>query len=561
MGLGKSLVMISTIAGSLDRAEFFRDAGSQSFAASPSQKVRTKATLVVAPSSLLIDSWVDEIRKHTYTGAMSFHRHIGSTRHTETNCLQTSMIVFTTYATIAMELSRGINSLPQLHWFRIVLDEAHDIRNKATKQYHAISNLSAEHRWCLTGTPIQNSLDDLGALIAFLKVPILEHAPAFRKFITTPILSESGRRKDRFKNLQLLLQTLCLRRTRELLDLPKPITQERRLQLSLQEQAEYREILQRCRSDIDMAVSGRGKAKVNSTVLESLLKLRLYCNNGMATNMQVTTLERLPADPDEILSLLQQMDRNVCAYCSGAIYSINPAADADGGLLLPNCKHMVCRTCMVQHRFHKQQCPTCASGGDDPMPGDSANFEAARYESPSHPIFYPTKLRSLFTDISREPLEKSIVFSSWKKTLTLFGKLLSHHDAHYAMIDGSLSLSERLKVLKDFRSPTGANMLLMTLGTGAVGLNLAVASRIYLLEPQWNPMIESQAIGRALRLGQTAQVVIVRYIMEDTVEESNVLSRQRTKLQLAGSGFGRSKEASSEQLQAMLNIFGIDSGI
>lgn len=50
-------------------------------------------------------------------------------------------------------------------------------------------------------------------------------------------------------------------------------------------------------------------------------------------------------------------------------------------------------------------------------------------------------------------------------------------------------------------------------------LNLAVATRIYLLEPQWNPSIESQAIGRALRLGQTDQVVIIRYIMKDTIEE------------------------------------------
>jgi SWI/SNF-related matrix-associated actin-dependent regulator of chromatin subfamily A3 len=50
-------------------------------------------------------------------------------------------------------------------------------------------------------------------------------------------------------------------------------------------------------------------------------------------------------------------------------------------------------------------------------------------------------------------------------------------------------------------------------------LNLAIASRIYLLEPQWNPSIESQAIGRALRLGQVGQVSIIRYIMMHTVEE------------------------------------------
>lgn len=50
-------------------------------------------------------------------------------------------------------------------------------------------------------------------------------------------------------------------------------------------------------------------------------------------------------------------------------------------------------------------------------------------------------------------------------------------------------------------------------------LNLAVASRIYLLEPQWNPQLEQQAFGRAQRLGQTEQVTIVRYVMKDTVED------------------------------------------
>jgi SWI/SNF-related matrix-associated actin-dependent regulator of chromatin subfamily A3 len=106
------------------------------------------------------------------------------------------------------------------------------------------------------------------------------------------------------------------------------------------------------------------------------------------------------------------------------------------------------------------------------------------------------------------------------------------------MIHGAIPLVKRINVLNDFRSDGGTNILLMTLGTGAAGwvslrpmlkpfdgsltayrLNLASASRIYLLEPQWNPSIESQAIGRALRLGQRAQVCIVRYVMMYTVEE------------------------------------------
>lgn len=60
----------------------------------------------------------------------------------------------------------------------------------------------------------------------------------------------------------------------------------------------------------------------------------------------------------------------------------------------------------------------------------------------------------------------------------------------------------------------------MTLGTGAVGLNdLSVASRVHFLEPQWNPSIESQAVGRVLRLGQEKKCYIVRYVMKGSIEK------------------------------------------
>lgn len=87
------------------------------------------------------------------------------------------------------------------------------------------------------------------------------------------------------------------------------------------------------------------------------------------------------------------------------------------------------------------------------------------------------------------------------------------------MIDGSLPLPKRVQALKTYEGPNDTNVLLMTLGTGAVGLDLVSSSCIYLLEPQWNPSIETQAIGRALRIGQVSQVRIVRFIMESTVEE------------------------------------------
>ncbi|EHK49549.1 hypothetical protein TRIATDRAFT_270730 [Trichoderma atroviride IMI 206040] len=462
MGLGKSLIILSTVASSHDRASSFVAAESQPVTPQPPRKPPSKATLIITPSSLLIDTWVDEIHKHAYPGKLPFHKHLGSSRHAEANLLRERLVVFTTYATVAAEFRRGDTTLQKINWFRIVLDEAHDIRNCSTKQYKAVTSLSAQHRWCLTGTPIQNSLEGLAALVSFLKVPILEKTQTFRKFITNPINATSDRR---FQNLQTLLQS--------------------------------------GRREIDMAVSGHRKNKAHSAMLESLLKLRLFCNNGPASAVLLPGPNGLPQDSDEALTFLQQCDENICCYCSGIIYSISSAADADGELL---------------------------------------------------------------SDVRQSLNHKSIIFSCWKKTLGLVSQLLDSHAVQHAMRDGSLALAERSKVLKDFQSPTGTNILLMTLGTGAVGLNLAVASRIYLLEPQWNPSIESQAIGRAFRLGQKDQVVIIRYVMMHTVEEvrgaddsqSNVLSRQRRKLELAGGGFSKEKDMMSERFQALLDIFGVD---
>ncbi|KAI6090313.1 SNF2 family N-terminal domain-containing protein [Hypoxylon rubiginosum] len=565
MGLGKSLVILSTIAGSLDRAKDFAAAENQQLSVPPMRKTASSATLILAPSSLLIDNWVDEIRKHTNPGTLPFHKHLGPERHKEIQLLYELPIVFTTYATVAAEFRRGDSTLAKINWFRIVLDEAHDIRNRSTKQFQAVASIPALHRWCLTGTPIQNSLEDLGALVSFLGVPILEKAPTFRKFITNPITSKTG---ARFQNLQILLQTVCLRRTRQLLDLPEPVPKLRRLPLTGTEQAQYHELLAKCKESIDMAVSRRGKSNVNSAFLESLLKLRLFCNNGRSNAVLELGPKGLPVDHDEALIYLQQQGQNVCAYCSGTIYFVNETTQTDGGVFMSSCCHLVCHNCLFHHRTQKQSCPACASETESTpqailassgMHTDLDRGNVADAASSTQPTgFYPSKLLALLSDIRQNSTHKSIIFSCWKKTLDLVGELLQSQNIRYDVIHGSLRLTERVKVLKDFRSPNGSNILLMTLGTGAVGLNLAIASRVYLLEPQWNPSIESQAIGRALRLGQTAQVVIIRYVMIDTIEENNVLFRQRRKLELAGSGFNKGKDMPPERLQALRDIFGFD---
>lgn len=68
-------------------------------------------------------------KRHTYPGAISFHKHLGSARHAERHLLQQRTIVFTTYATVVTEYCRGDNALAKINWFRIVLDEGKDMNH------------------------------------------------------------------------------------------------------------------------------------------------------------------------------------------------------------------------------------------------------------------------------------------------------------------------------------------------------------------------------------------------------------------------------------------------
>ena len=93
-------------------------------------------------------------------------------------------------------------------------------------------------------------------------------------------------------------------------------------------------------------------------------------------------------------------------------------------------------------------------------------------------------------------------------------------------------MSKRAGVLRVFRENPEIKVLLATITCGGIGLDLTVASRAYIMEPQWNPMSESQALDRIYRLGQKKEVTTIRYIMRGSYEEQ-VLKLQQKKKELA----------------------------
>jgi superfamily II DNA or RNA helicase len=125
---------------------------------------------------------------------------------------------------------------------------------------------------------------------------------------------------------------------------------------------------------------------------------------------------------------------------------------------------------------------------------------------------------------------KVLVFSQFTSFLAILRRRLDKEKIEYEYLDGSTN--DRQARVERFQNDPGCKLFLISLKAGGLGLNLTAAEYVYLLDPWWNPAVESQAIDRAHRIGQTRQVFAYRIIARDTVEEK-VLALQNTKRDLA----------------------------
>jgi SNF2 family DNA or RNA helicase len=167
-------------------------------------------------------------------------------------------------------------------------------------------------------------------------------------------------------------------------------------------------------------------------------------------------------------------------------------------------------TITVQHVFQlvmrlKQIC------NFDPLTGESA------------------KLEQLLTDMEEvaDSGRKAIVFSQWVEPLQILSKALGGYGP--LQFHGKIPQAERSAILDRFRTDPDCHVLLMSYGTGSVGLNLQFANYVFLFDRWWNPAVEDQAINRAHRIGQTNPVTVTRFLSEDTIERriADILERKR----------------------------------
>ncbi|KAI8949691.1 hypothetical protein F4801DRAFT_580228 [Xylaria longipes] len=533
MGMGKSLCLLALVLETLDEGrEWARQRQSEEYHSS-NIKNYSRSTLVIVPSALLINNWLKEVETHL-GGSIKYFKYHGAGREKDLEVLSDSDLIVTTYQTLRSEFANKKSQLHKIEWYRIVLDEAHVIRRPSNTFYSTCLELEARSRWCLTGTPIQNRLMDIGALFAFLRAEPFNNIAQFRRFIVLPFEQGDEVVKDR---LVLLYDSLCLRRNKDILHLPGTENHEEVLHFSPEEKKQYDSTSKTLQRSMGEKVGQYHKHR-EFGLFQAQLQLRILCNHG--TYQKPFSWKRMALQLDE--SLAVGLGTSFESRCDGCEL-LKPAL-----ILTTNvCGHFCCATCLEHMeellkpedailclRCHFKDAAKCLR--TDTIPARNNSHRLHHRDTLTRSVYFKdtgfsTKMNRLVQDIKHRMDEmKSIVFSCWTYTMDLAGRHLKDAGVEYLRIDGDTLMSKRQQILDEFDKDS------VTTGTGAFGLNITAARRVFILEPQWNPSVENQAIARTTRLNQKEKVLVIRYRIEGTVE-TEMLSQQKQKREIAKLGW------------------------
>ncbi|EFR01858.1 DNA repair protein RAD16 [Nannizzia gypsea CBS 118893] len=453
-------------------------------------------------------------------------------------------------------LVKGTSMLHSIDFHRLILDEAHNIKQRTTSVAKACFALKATYKWCLSGTPVQNRIGEFFSLLRFLDIKPFacyfcksckcealhwtqdaqkkctlcnhsgfNHVSVFNQEILNPITehrSDSVKRKDALKKLRLLTDRIMLRRVKRdhtsSMELPPKRIEIHREFFGEIEQDFSRSIMTNTTREFDRYVSRGVMLNNYANIFGLIMQMRQVANH-----------------PDLILKKHAEGGQNVlvCCICD------EPAEEP----IRSRCKHEFCRQCAKEYMASVQygsepDCPRChlPLSIDFEQPDIEQDEGGVKKNSIINRIKMEnwtssTKIEMLVYDLyklrSKKRTNKSIVFSQFTSMLQLVEWRLHRAGISTVMLDGSMSPVQRQRSIDYFMNNVDTEVFLVSLKAGGVALNLTEASRVFIVDPWWNPAAEWQSADRCHRIGQRRPCVITRLCIEDSVESRMVLLQEK----------------------------------
>lgn len=480
----------------------------------------------------------------------------------------------------------GSSILHSVKWNRIILDEAHFIKDRRCNTSKAVFSLQSSYKWALSGTPLQNRVGELYSLVRFLEIypysyyfckrcdcksldysfglhwrkcdhcghSPLHHFCWWNKYVANPIKKWGYRHEGRKAMILLkykLLDSIVLRRTKferaADLALPPRVAFLRRDAFDAREEDFYQALYTQSQSQFNTYVTAGTLLNNYAHIFDLLTRLRQAVDHPYLVVYSKTSM---PTVNDQNGTFVSSSAKNVCSLC-------NDQADDP---VIASCGHTFCRGCIQEYTSTSGQysCPSCLK----PLTIDLTGRRNANNQETTNKIKgykrssilgkidlqefqTSTKIDALREEIAlmlqKDAAAKAIVFSQFTSFLDLITFSLQKSGIKCTQLNGSMSIQARDQTIEKFSNDPDCKIFLMSLKAGGVALNLTVASHVFLMDPWWNPAVEQQAQDRIHRLGQYKPIRVVRFVIANTIEERILRLQEKKQLVFEGTVGGSSE--------------------
>ncbi|TMW62686.1 hypothetical protein Poli38472_005304 [Pythium oligandrum] len=488
--------------------------------------------LVVVPASVL-NNWKREfawiaptLRVIVYHGSKDVRFNLQDTLTSDD-----FDVLLTTYTYFERDTCQDDrNFLRSFRFGYMILDEGHSIKNSKTSRFRRISALRTRNRLVLSGTPIQNNLNELLALLSFLMPKMFDHG-------SDELLSFfDGTEEKKCAKVRRILAPFILRREKKyvLSQLVAKTIHVEMLKLDDSQRSVYTNLVESVitqkEEDAARKQQDKERKRKNKSKLDRQVQLLLGENYSSSSNRRTesasdsaifTQLRKAANHPvllrnhyvsDEVLDTMSRCLHRADAFgnqCSIAMVRKELEGYSDFEL------HDLC----VQY------------GG---------NEELRKLQLPMETLLHSAKfdfLRTLLPKLRSEG-HRVLIFSQWTKLLDLLEVLMRDMDYRYLRLDGSTDVSDRQQLIDEYNQDTNLFVFLLSTRAGGLGINLTAADTVILHDLDFNPTNDEQACDRCHRIGQTKPVSIYKLVSEDTVDH-NIYKLGEAKTQLNNAVLGK----------------------
>lgn len=488
-----------------------------------------RTTLICAPLSVLAH-WQQQIEDFVKKGTLRVHQYHGPNRDKLLQLVKANEldILLVSYHTLAADFKKyrdwhppGKSSLPppskkgrpsififDLHFHRVILDEAHMIRSPKSGFYRSVKKLKTERRLALTGTPYVNRPSDLHSLLSFLQVEPLANARVFKQRVVEPIKEcrESG-----LHVIRTIMAHVCLRRRKHLVRQDLDLVSKKVYKVNVKFIPEsphnviHHKLYQTCKLCFEGLLHAWGNEILQGAnfmrVVSLVLRVRQVCCHADLIPPEVIEVanhvvqraergERLSEeDATKLLEQLNGLINDECAVCLEAL-------EPEQVSILSTCHHIFCSSCV--HKITNHSCPLCRTPFSPEEIIDKAQAQSAATPRKKGGSCRSPKVQAMLNFMAQmKPDEKGVIFSQWTSFLDIIQAALAENGYTYTRIDGTMNVARRAAAMRKFATERCDTMdhprfVLCSMHACGTGINLTRGNVVFLMDVWWNVAAENQ---------------------------------------------------------------------